>query len=109
MDKALTKTAEAAKVRRITMHGLRHSAATHLAMTMTREGGRVNEEDLRRFLGHSESTNTIRRYLYLAKTVNTQVPQVFQSVYEAGKNDNSSFGAVPVEEEKNVEPGRWVQ
>lgn len=102
MDKALTETAEAAGVRRITMHGLRHSAATHLAMTMNREGKRVSEEELRRFLGHSESTNTIRRYLNLAKTRNQLVPQLFEEIYLSGteyKENLVQFGAIPIESE----------
>jgi len=102
MDRALTETAQAAGVRKITMHGIRHSAATHLAMTMNREGKRVSEEELRRFLGHSESTNTIRRYLNLAKTRNQLVPQLFEEVYASGteyKENLVQFGAVPIEAE----------
>jgi hypothetical protein len=56
----------------------------------------ATEEQLRRFLGHSESTNTLRRYIHLARTADRRIPLMLQTIYRSNGLLDEDDNVVPM-------------
>jgi integrase len=93
LAKAMRRTCLAAGVKTISLHGLRHSAATLMAMSDAKE------EQIRRFLGHAD-TQCVRTYVNLAEDMTDEsVPEMFSALFDEKPEEN---GVV-------IRPKHWAQ